>query len=225
MPTATATPSTPPAPTTSRDESFSPLEWMQLHSRELTFAFVALVVIGGGVLFWKRSVAIKNERAEKAYFQSLRSVQAGNPQLALSDLQKVVTRYNGTAAAAQAAMSIAQIQYEAGKPAEGIKVLQQVGSSGSAKPFAASIEGLIADGLSNEGKFAEAAARYQAAAEKAEYKADKDLMRANAARALQAAGKGSDALKIWRELAADPESGQLAEANVRIGELLGKGVK
>ena len=220
-----ATVTTTPDSIAERADQFSAFEWIQLHSRELTFALIGLVAVGAGIAFYKRSGAIKEERAERAYYTAMRSSQAGNKPLAIADLDKVILRYNGTAAAALAAMSSAELQYDAGRPAEGVKSLQKVSADGAAKPFAASIAALLADGLVDQGKASEAATKYREAAEKAVFPADRDIYLANAARALQAAGKKDEALKLWQQLASDAESVQSAEAHVRIGELSAKPAK
>ncbi|HMI42754.1 MAG TPA: hypothetical protein VK516_03980, partial [Gemmatimonadaceae bacterium] len=78
----------------SSDESAG--DWMLLHKRELMWALVSLAVIVGGFWFYERSQSIKAQRAEAAYFQARQSAAAGNLPLAVSDLKKVVARYEGT---------------------------------------------------------------------------------------------------------------------------------
>ena len=78
-----------------------------LHKREITWAAVAIVVIAGGIWFYERSQTIKSQRAEAAFYQARQAASAGNLPLAASDLQKVVTRYEGTQGGAQAAIALA----------------------------------------------------------------------------------------------------------------------
>src|SRR3982751_6248000 len=81
-------------------------EWLVTHKRETTWAVVAIAVIIAGVWFYERSQSIKAQRAETAYFQARQSLATGNSAAAISSLQKVVTRYDGTRAGAQAALTL-----------------------------------------------------------------------------------------------------------------------
>lgn len=214
-----STTTAPSTASTSADDSFSPFDWIQLHSKALTVVLVGGLVVGAGYALWKRSIAIKEERAEQAYFQALRTTQSGNPQLAEADMEKLITRYAGTAAATQAAMNLAILQFESGNYAKGLSVLEKVKASGVPKTFEASVEGLIAAGLVDSGKPADGAARYRVAADKAPFPAEHDTYLAEAARALLVAGRKEEALAIWKELGANEDSPAYAEAHVRIGEL------
>src|SRR5437667_7841986 len=91
-----------------------------VHKRKVTWALVAFAIIVGGVWFYERSQSIKAQRAEAAYFQARQSAAAGNLPLAVSDFQKVVNRYEGTRAGAQAALSLSQTLYDQKKLNEGI---------------------------------------------------------------------------------------------------------
>src|SRR3954470_876269 len=103
-------------------------EWLVIQKRETTWAVVAIAVIIAGVWFYERSQSIKSQRAETAYFQARQSAVAGNLPLAVSDLQKVVSRYEGTQAGAQAALSLAQALYDQKKFKEGIDALKKAES-------------------------------------------------------------------------------------------------
>src|SRR5438874_6208718 len=107
----------------SDDESLT--DWLLLHQREVTWGAIALAVIVGGFWFYERSQSIKAQRAETAYFQARQSAAAGNLPQAVTDLQKVVTRHEGTQAAAQAALSLAQAYYDQKKFKEGIDALKK----------------------------------------------------------------------------------------------------
>ena len=71
-----------------------------------TWTLIGLAVVVGGFWFYERSQSIKSQRAETAYFQARQAVEAGNLPLGVSDLQKVVTRYGGTAAGSQATLPV-----------------------------------------------------------------------------------------------------------------------
>ena len=189
-----------------------------LHGRQLTWATIGLAVIVGGFWFYERSQSIKAQRAETAYFQARQSAAAGNLPQAVTDLQKVVTRYEGTQAGAQAALSLAQAYYDQKKFKEGIDALKK------AEPkvpgdFKASVHVLEAAGYEELRNYSSAAEQYKFAADVTRFPADKAEYRASAARDYAAAGKRDDAIAIWTDLAKDETGPMAAEARVRLGEL------
>ena len=211
------TPNVPPRKKYGADEE-SLTEWITVHSREVTWGVVAIAVLVGGVWFYERSQDIKAQRGETAYYQARQSAAAGNLPLAVSDLQKVVTRYEGTQAGAQAALSLAQALYEQKKYKEGIDALKKAESK-TPKDFKASLHVLEAAGYEELKDFTAAAEQYKQAAESTRFPADKTQYQASAARTFAAAGKVAEAKAIWAELAKDETSPMAAEARVRLGEL------
>src|SRR5262249_40825588 len=145
------------------------------------------------------------------------------------DLEKLVGRYGGTSAAVQASLLIAQIDYDQGKPADGLKVLDGAPTSGQ---FGASVIAMRAAGLEQDAaasppaaqpqKFAEAAARDLEAADKAAAQADQHRYQADAARAYAAGGKKAEAEKLWRALMTSDDPVYSQEAQLRVGELTAK---
>lgn len=201
------------------DENLS--EWLMLHQRELTWTVVAIAVLVGGVWFYERSQSIKAQRAEAAYFQARQSVATGNEAAAVSALQKVVTRYEGTRSGAQAALTLAQTLYMEKKFKEGVDVLK--GAEAKAPDdFKPSIHVVQAAGYEELKDFASAAQQYEAAATATRFPADKAEYQADAARDYAAAGKTDLAKGIWTELAKDETNPLAAEAKVRLGELTAK---
>src|SRR5438477_10079696 len=118
------TPTVPASKRQGADEE-SLTEWVMVHQRELTWSVVALAIVVGGFWFDQRSQSIKAQRAETAYFQARQSEAAGNLPLAVSDLQKVANRYEGTRAGTQSALSLAQVLYDQKKFKEGVAVLNK----------------------------------------------------------------------------------------------------
>ncbi len=199
-------------------------DWVILHKRELTWAVVALAAILGGFWFYSRSQAIKSQRAETAYFQARQSAAAGNLPLAVSDLKKVVARYEGTRAGTQAALSLAQTLYDQKQFKEGLEVLKKVEANAPTE-FRPSIHSLEAAGYEELKDFVAAAEQYKRAAEATEFPVDKAKFEAAAARNYMAAGKTEEARAIWTELAKDETRPEAAEARVRLGELTAKPMK
>jgi predicted negative regulator of RcsB-dependent stress response len=197
------------------------VEWLELHSRQLMFGSIGLLVIAGGFWFFRHSNQKQAESASVALGEAESAVASGNLPLAQSSLEKLVQRYGSTPSGVQAHVLLAQVHYEKGEFQQGMKELDAV-TSGKDAYTAASALNLQAAGLEQSGKLPEAAAAYQKAAARAPYKIDHDVYMANAARVLTTAGKTDEAKKIWTELASDDQSPAAAEARVRLGELEAK---
>jgi predicted negative regulator of RcsB-dependent stress response len=211
------TPNVPPRKRYGADEE-SLTEWFTVHRREVTWGLTALAVIIGGVWFYDRSQSIKAQRAEAAYLQARQSAAAGNLPLAVSDLQKVVTRYEGTQAGTQAALSLAQAFYDQKKYKEGVDALKKAESKAPGD-FKASVHVLEAAGYEELKDFVHAAEQYKLASDVTRYPADKSEYQAAAARSYMVAGKSAEAKAIWTELAKDETAPLAGEARIRLGEL------
>ena len=196
-------------------------EWVMLHKREATWAVVALALVVLGYWYYERSEALKAQRGESAYFQARQSAAAGNLPLAISDLQKVAARYDGTGAGAQASMTLAQALYQQKRFKEGIAALKK-SEAKAPSDFRSSIHVLEADGYEDLKDFVAAAEQYKVAAKETRFPADKAQYQAAAARDYMVAGKTEEAKAIWTELAKDETGPMAAEAKVRLGELRAK---
>src|SRR3954469_11869272 len=150
-PTTDATPARPAA----SESRWDLMDWLQGNSRGISGAAIVVAVAAAGYWFYIRSQQIKTINAERSLVQAEQSLQSGNTALATSDLQRVVSRYKGTGAGTEAAMLLAQTDYNAGKYQDGIKVLEDV--SGKAGGSEAAIQCLIGDGYSQMNKTGEAA--------------------------------------------------------------------
>ena len=196
-------------------------EWFNINSKLVTGAVIAIAVVVGGWWFYTRSQHLKAERAERAFYAAEQSMAAGNMPLAESDLRKMITRYDGTPAAKQAVLTLAQLEYDQGKYQEGITFLKNAMSKlESSEEFAASGHIMAAAGYEQLGKFVEAAGEYQAAAKKARFDEDRQRYESLAANAYLLGGRKEDAKRIWTVLAADSKGTVAGEARVRLGEML-----
>ena len=192
-----------------------------LHRRGVSWALIVLAIAVLGYWYYERSEALKAQRAENAYLQARQSAAAGNLPLAISDLQKVATRYEGTRAGTQASMTLAQAFYQQKKFKDGIAALKKAEAKASSD-FRPSLHVLEADGYEELKDFVSAAEQYKVAAKETRFPVDKAQYQAAAARDYMAAGKTEDAKAIWTELAKDETTPVAAEAKVRLGELLAK---
>jgi tetratricopeptide (TPR) repeat protein len=193
-------------------------ELLSIHRAKVIAAFVAIIVIGAGAFFYRRSVELRTDRAEIAYFRARQALDMRNFEVAEPDLRAVVTRYPGTPGGTLAALALAQALYATGRHADGIEALRDV-SGRAPRDIRPEVHALMAAGHENLAQFEEAAAEYERAAEIARFPRDRLTYRAMAARAYGTAGRSEEALAIWQELEAEPTQFLANEARVRIGEL------
>ena len=202
-------------------EPGSVLDLLRRASKPAAIVVGTAVVVGTGIYFWRQSQREDALRAERSFYQAQGSLASGNRALAESDLQKVLQRSPNTPAAAQAAALLATLRYEDGKHAEGVQLAQRAldRAPDHLKP---GLHALVAAGLEDQKKPAEAAAEYQKAADATPYDLEKQRYLSDAARAWMAAGNAAEAKKIWTELAANELSPLSGEARVRLGEIEAK---
>jgi predicted negative regulator of RcsB-dependent stress response len=211
---------------TAADRAQTFIDWTKINARALSVGAAIIVVAAAGYWFYGRSKQIQSANAEKALLQAKQSMSAGNLALAQSDLQKVFSRWESTPAGVEAAMLLAQIDFDGGKYQDGLNKLKKVEGSGAASASQSTIESLEGDGYAQMGKLADAAKAYQRAADDTPYDIEKAFQRAKAARAFQAAGDVAGAKAIWTLLATDPKSQTMAaEARIRLGELEAQSAK
>jgi len=201
-------------------EGWSFFDWIQANTRALTIGAILVVAGGAGYWFYTRSVEIKRVNAERGLNQAKQSLAAGYAALAATDLQRVASRYKGTPAGAQAAMLLAQHNFDQDKFDEGLKVLQPYQTASAAGPNLSSIWSLTGDGLLSQAKVDEAVAAFRKAADATTYPGEKAVYLSKAARSLQMAGKNAEAKELWERLKKDPEASLVhSEAEIRLGEL------
>ena len=206
-----------PALPEDRTDSF--VDWASDNRRMLIGGAVVLAAVAGGAWIYGRSTELKAENAERTLVVAEQTLAQGNLPAAQTELEKVVARYPNTAAGVEASVMLAQLHYQKAEHEKGIQVLEGAVAKGAAKPRAAAMRGLIADGHAELGQFAEAAAAYEAASKAAEFEQDKLAFRVKAAYAYMNAGNRDAALGIWTDLAKDPLSPASGEAKIRLGEL------
>ncbi len=194
------------------------MDWIRLHSRAVALGVVVVVAIGAGAWLYMRTQSIRQERAATTLAGAQEALAVGNVALAQADLERVLNRYDGTRAARQAAVLLAQVQYEAGRYQEGLGVLERA-AAGAPDYIAAQIEGLRAAGYEQLDQPAQAVQHYEAAAGRARFDTERASFRASAARIYAQMGDTQRAIAIWRELAEDPRGPMAPEARLRLGEL------
>ena len=195
-------------------------EMFDKYNKQITYSVIGIAIVVGGIWFYERSQSLKSERAERAYFAAQQSIP-GNLPLAESDLRKLITRYDGTSAAQQARLTLAQLLFDENKFAQGIDALKQALPALEKSPdFASPAHLMMAAGYEQMKKFTEAAGEYAAAAKAARFDQDRQRYESSQAHALLLAGKRDEAKAIWTKLAADSKGTVAGEARVRLGEML-----
>ena len=212
-------PTAGPAPT--RSENI--IQWFETNQRFISIATAVLIVAAGAYWFVQRTHSERMIAASKGLSQAENELQgSGNIQLAQSDLQRMVKDYSGTFAGTQGAMLLAQTDYDQGKFADGIGVLQTALGKAPTE-LVSEINDLIGSGNMGLNKPAEAAKAFEAAAAATNYSGEKASERSKAATAYLAAHDTAKAKAIWTDLANDLKNpGSASEAQVRLGELNAK---
>lgn len=202
-------------------DSATLVETLQRYQRPIAIAAVVLAASAGGLWMAKRSGEIKEQRAAEGFAQAEAAYSSGGKAAAQVELQKLITRYAGTSAGAQAALLSAQWHYEAGHADSGLAV---VGEAVSKAPDAmrAGLLALQATGKAMSNDHAGAAADFEAAAEASRLPTDRDAYRMDAARAYLSAGDTAAAERIYTELSLREDSNSAGEARLRLGEIKAK---
>ncbi len=208
-------------PTLDLPESASAADLFQRYQKPILIGAIAVAVAGGGLWLANRSAAIKETRGAEALAAAEAAYSTGGIAAAQGELQKVVTRYAGTAAGTQAGLLGAQWYFEAGQADSGLTMVSA--ALAKAKPHErAGLLAMQATGKSMKGDHAAAAKDYEAAAAAAVLAADKDGYRMDAARAYVAAGDVAAAERIYVEVMAKEDSPYSGEARVRLSEIKAK---
>lgn len=199
-------------------ESDSIAETFQRFQRPLIIGAVVLAAGIGGAYFMKRSADIKESRGMEALLAAESAYSSGDDARAKDELGKVVTRYAGTAAGTQAAQLSAQLSFESGSTDDGLKVLDQALAKAPShlKP---GLLAMRAAGKATAGQPAESAKDYEAAANSAQFRQEREMYQMEAARQHVVAGNYAAARKLYEGIAGREDSAHSSEARLRLGEI------
>lgn len=195
-------------------------DWFNQNRKIITIAVSVLAAVALLIFLYRSMDESKREKASTALEQAQGIMSTGNPAGAEAALERVVKSHSGTSAAQQAALMLAQVRFDNGKRAEGIRGLEAA-LGGASDEFKPSIEQMIAMGYEADGKHREAATHYGSAAGLAKFDADKAQYQASQARQLMAAGMMAEAKTIWEALERREDLPVYQEARVRLGEIAG----
>lgn len=180
-----------------------------------------LVVIAAGIWFTISARERRERFAAGELNQARAAVEAGNLQLAASDLSRIVTDYGGTPGGQEAAILLSRVQLQMGQPEVAAAQLRQFLELGPADQFLAQAHGLLGGALEELGQFGEAAAEYARGADASAYELIKADLLLDAGRAAGLAGDAPMAERMYQrvidEIEEDP--GSVSEAQIRLAEL------
>ena len=205
-----------------RAESF--VDWFHINSRWITIGAIVVAAVAFGVWLFERTDLNKTIRADKQLVVAKQSLNSGNAPLAEADLKKVADRYSDKAAGAEAGILLGILRMERGDYSGAVTGLRYLTSKVSSGPNAATVRGLLGDGLAQLDKPADAAVEYEKAATATTMPNEKSYWESKAARAYLTAGKTVEARKLYEVLAARTDNEAVStEAHLRLGEFAAAG--
>jgi tetratricopeptide (TPR) repeat protein len=138
--------------------------WYKDRTRQLTIAVVAILVVAIGVWLVVSSGRRKEAFAQRLLAQAIATADRGNFGQASAELQRVIQTYRGTDAAGEAVLSLNWVRLNNNQGAIAVQDLRTFLKTTPPPRMAAGANALIGAAEENAGRFAEAAAAYEAAA-------------------------------------------------------------
>ena len=195
-------------------------DWFERNRRAITITAVAVVVAAGGAWFYMSAQQRKESFAQSALEDARTASQAGNLALAASDLSRMIERYDGTRAADQATILLAQIRLFQDDPAGAAQELRRALAGGIRSEFQAPAYSMLGSALENLGNQQDAGEAFLEAARASWYKFLAAQYLNDAGRAFAAAGDTARAIQAFQRILDEHEDAPSAtEARVRLAEL------
>jgi predicted negative regulator of RcsB-dependent stress response len=208
----------PVSPDQTREERL--VAWLTANAKTLGIIAGAIALVVVIVLFMAASNRRKEAFARQALENAWGLADAGNVPQASAELQRIATTYRGTDAAVEARLSLNQTRLVAGQNQLAVDDLRQMIGDGLPARFQPSANMLLASGLENLARPAEAAEAFMAAANAAQLDHQKAEALLGAARSYRAAGQTDRAREIYQTIVTDHrETAAFPIAEVRLGEL------
>ena len=211
---AAAAASGPPPDVASRARA-----WFKAHKQ--LASWIGTIIVVGGVLFvWTMLTAGRSEEAASRELQGARfAYENQNLPLAANELAKVLANYDGTHAAEEARLLLANVRLQLNQPQQAVAALQGY-AGGASTAYKAQAYGLLGAAYENMGRFREAAEAYENGSAAARMDFLKAQMLTDAGRAWTIARDTARAIADYRRVVKDfDKQGAAAEAKVRLAEL------
>ncbi len=196
------------------------LHWLHTKQRPLLIGALGVAVVGLSVWFMFSARSRREAFATGELNQARVAADAGNLQLAASDLGRVVSTYGNTNAGQQAAILLARVHLQQDQPDLAVSELRTFLNSTPKATFVAPAAGLLGGALEQMGQFAEAAPAFRQAAEASEYSLVRAQYFLDAGRAAALAGDTAGAVESYvAAIQAAEDAPSATEAKFRIAEL------
>lgn len=201
--------------------------WAQTNLRVIVAVAVVVVLGVGGLIYYRYYQTHRKAEAAIALMNLERTVNPANPALAARDIEKFVHRYDGTPAAEEARIALAQMYLQQNEAAKAVDALKGAESRVDASPVGAQEAMLLAAARSAAGDTTGAIQTYLAVADNAKLDFRQQEALENAAMLRMQSGDYANAVPLYERLikltGADPEQQQgvyqmrLAEARAKAG--------
>ena len=196
------------------------VEWLQQHRRQVILGLGSAAAITTIVVFVIAYQRNRESAAAEALDRARFASQSGNLALAASDLSRLMSGFQGTRAADEAAILLGQVRLIQEQPSLAAEELRRALDDGLADQYRASAFSLLAAALENLGNMEGAGDAYLNAANATWYGLLTAQYLNDAGRAFSAAGDTGRAIAAYdRVLTEHAEAPSATEARVRLGEL------
>ena len=118
--------------------------WARANVRLIVAGAVVVLVVLGGLLWYRTYQANRQEQAATSFMQLEQTVGAGNPALAVQELERFIARFDGTDYAAEARLVLARLQLQQSQPAAAVEAVQPLADRGAGTTLGAQAGLLLA---------------------------------------------------------------------------------
>jgi predicted negative regulator of RcsB-dependent stress response len=201
--------------------AFEASSWANRNRQKVTIAAVAFIVAILALIWYSHYRSTMADKATTELTRVRATVQSGNTQLAISDLQKYIDRFGGTKTADEARLMLAQQYLISSQPQKAVDIIKPAADNpGTAAGAQASL--LLAQAYEAAKSSENAEKEYLALADKAPYLYMKQDALDNAARLnMQRDNPAGAADLLQRLLDITPETAPERDVfNLRLGEAL-----
>jgi len=194
--------------------------WYQRHGRYVLAGIVILAVLALAAWFVMASGKRKEEFAARSLNQARAAAEAGNLPLASSELQRLISAYQGTDAASEAVITLNQVRMVNGQSELAVVGLREFLAGKPKQQYVPPASGLLGAALENSKHWVEAANAYTQASKAADVDYLKAEYLVDAGRAFREGGRSEDAAKAYRTVLQKYfRTPSVTEAEVRLAEL------
>ncbi len=198
----------------------APKLWYQDRHRQIVAGLVFAAAIALVAWFMVASGNRKEQFAARSLNQARAAAEAGNLPLASSELQRLISAYEGTDAASEAVITLNQVRMVNGQSELAVVGLREFLATKPSEQYQTPAYGLLAAALENSRRWVDAAGAYTQASNAAEVEYLKAKYLVDAARAFREGARSEEAARAYRTvLEKYPNSSSVTEAEVRLAEL------